>query len=354
MLRCQDALATTGLSIAQAVSELLEARAALTGWPVSVVEAAKRVAAQEAAEAASSTVAAAWDKFLEAKAGLASRTLKEYGHVRDAMNAHFGESRMLASLTGQELVDFISATTNGPTTANLRRRYLSAFWSWCARQPRRWCQSTEIESLEHKTISRGEVAILSPEQVKSLLSMAESKFPELVPWLAISLFAGLRQSEIENLKPSDITLDGIKVNGKTGRRFIAMPAPLAAWLAVYPVGVTVLPSDFRRKETHLRRLCGWRVYSKDTVPRKPPSKLPVWGQNCLRHTAASVAVGTGKNIEALVFEHGHSGGLTVLKKHYVGAMTKAEALAIWRMGPGGTELPLLAEAPHPIAISAAI
>lgn len=68
---------------------------------------------------------------------------------------------------------------------------------------------------------------------------------------------------------------------------------------------------------------------------EPPPDLPAWPPNALRHTAASVAVALGKPLESLIFEHGHAGGVALLKRHYLGLMPKSEALQIWAIRPGG-------------------
>ena len=65
----------------------------------------------------------------------------------------------------------------------------------------------------------------------------------------------------------------------------------------------------------------------------PSDDQPEWPQNALRHTAATVSIALGKPIEQLTFEHGHVGGLEMLRRHYVGAMPKAEALKIWALRP---------------------
>jgi hypothetical protein len=51
-------------------------------------------------------------------------------------------------------------------------------------------------------------------------------------------------------------------------------------------------------------------------------------------------VAMGKSLENLTFEFGHSGGAAVLKSHYVGVMSKAEAIKIWEIGPNGFRIPL--------------
>ena len=66
--------------------------------------------------------------------------------------------------------------------------------------------------------------------------------------------------------------------------------------------------------------------------------------NALRHTAASSALALGKPIETLIFEHGHAEGVTTLKAHYIGKMTRKEAVAISSIGPGGTKLPTIVAA----------
>jgi hypothetical protein len=46
-----------------------------------------------------------------------------------------------------------------------------------------------------------------------------------------------------------------------------------------------------------------------------------------------VYVALGKPLEALIFEFGHSGGVQVLKSHYVGVMPKTEANKIMKLLP---------------------
>jgi hypothetical protein len=128
-----------------------------------------------------------------------------------------------------------------------------------------------------------------------------------------------------------------------------MPDPLAAWLAVYPIADCVCPPNWSRKEKAVRRLAGWKVWSdlvptlklKNPMKAEPPENAPEWPQNALRHTAASVALALGKDLQTLIFEHGHSGGTEMLRKHYIGRMPKKDAQAIWTLGPKGTKLPII-------------
>jgi hypothetical protein len=255
--------------------------------------------------------------------------------------------RLVSSVTGEELAGHLEATTTGPGAYNQAVRLVRAIWRWCAKSPRAWCALEPIEQVEAKATVSGAVGILTPDQARAVMLAAETYYPECVPAFAISLFTGLRQAEVDRLEPGDISTEGIQVpaiSSKTKRRrFIGMPEPLADWLAVYPIGDSVTPPDWKRKQIAVRRMAGFRVWTNlvpklKVTPRleaAPPDDLPEWPDNAIRHTAATVAVALGKPLEALIFEHGHSGGVQMLKRHYLGAMRKADAIAIWAMRPNG-------------------
>jgi integrase len=248
---------------------------------------------------------------------------------------------MISTITGTELQDHLENTTGGPGAFNQNFRLIRAIWKWSAKPPRKWCDMEPIQHLETKETVSSEVGVLTSRQARTLMQTAEKHYPETVPTFAIALFTGMRQQEIERLLPQDITAEGITVPASSAktkrRRFIQMPTPLLA------------PPDWNRKQRAVRRLAGWKVWSdlvkdKDGKPLPPPAELPEWPANALRHTAATVAVALGKPIEQLVFEHGHTGGLEMLRRHYVGAMPKREALAIWAIGPNGTKIPNISAA----------
>jgi integrase len=253
--------------------------------------------------------------------------------------------RMLSTITGEELRKHLEKTTGGHGAFNQSFRLVRAIWRWCAKPPRKWCDLEAVAHLETKSGTTGEIGTLSPAQAEAVMRAAEAHFPEAVPGFAIALFTGMRGAEIDRLRPCDVTPDGITVpavSAKTKRRrFIQMPEPLAAWLKRYPITDAVTPPDWRRKQIAVRRVAGFKVWS-DLVPRlkvdppldaTPPDDLPEWPDNALRHTAATVALALGKPLEQLVFEHGHTGGLEMLRRHYIGAMPKSEALAIWSLRP---------------------
>lgn len=319
---------------------------------IGLLDAVARFVEAEKANRASVPIETAIADFRKAGTEWSDSQATAYRLRGEKLIAAFPE-RLISTITGEELRKHLEETTGGPGAFNQSLRLVRAIWRWAAKPPRKWCTVEAVEHLETKAATSGEIGVLSPAQARAVMTAAETYFPEAVPGFAIALFTGMRQTEIDRLQPSDITADGITVpavSAKTGRRrFIHMPAPLAAWLKAYPIGESVTPPDWRRKQIAVRRLAGFRVWS-DLVPRvavkppldaDPPADLPEWPDNALRHTAATVALALGKPLEQLVFEHGHTGGLEMLRRHYIGAMPKKHALEIWRMGPKGKTLPNL-------------
>lgn len=316
---------------AAAAAELLQP------FGISLLEAARMAVASKQSELQSSAIEDALSSFLKTKLNRSDCHTKAYRNMERILCESF-PGRTLSSISGAELLEAVDSHTGTPATFNYLSRLVSAFWRWCARHPRDWCDAKRVEVLERRDTANGEIVVLKAIECKRLMAAVETHYPECVPGFAISLFTGMRKAELVRLQPNDITKDGINlpaVSTKTGRRrFIQMPTPLKAWLKAYPVGDTVLPANWPKKEKAVRRLAGWKVWSDLVEPPAPPDNLPEWPHNALRHTHASVLVALGTPLETLTFEFGHSGGPQVLKAHYVGVMPRAEATKIMKLRPG--------------------
>ncbi len=352
----RDEFGTQAKSISPSLAEMATSAAKrLEPYGVTITDVVNRFVEAEIRNRASVPIEFALAQFRAAKDGRSDSQTLAYKMMAERMAEDF-PGRSMASITGTEIAEHIEARTGGLSAFNQRLSLICAFVRWSAKPPREWCKTSIIEHIERKETVSGHIGTLTAEQCRGIMSAAETHFPECVAPFAIALFTGMRQKEIVRLQPGDITADGITVpatSSKTKRRrFIAMPEPLAAWLKAYPIGETVVPPNWIRKEKAVRRLAGWKVWS-DLVPSmefdppmaaEPPKDAPEWIDNGLRHTAATVALALGKPIEQLVFEQGHSGGLNVLRNHYIGQMNKKEALAIWTIGPHGEKLQTISAA----------
>lgn len=317
---------------AAAAAELLKP------FGISLLEAARMAVASKQSELQSSAIEDALSSFLKTKLNRSDCHTKAYRNMERILKESF-PGRTLSSISGAELLETVDSHTGTPATFNYLSRLISAFWRWCARHPRDWCDAKRVEVLERRDTAKGEIVVLKAIECKRLMAAAEKHYPECVSCFAISLFTGMRAAELSRLQPNDITKEGIRVppaesTKNKRRRFIQMPAPLKAWLKAYPIGDTVIPENWPKKVKAVRRLAGWGVWS-DLVklPAPPPDDFPKWPHNALRHTHATVWLAMGKPLDALIFEFGHSGGVQVLKSNYVGVMPKAEARKIMNIRP---------------------
>ena len=342
-----------GTQVTGASPSLVEAAVAaaklLEPLDVGLLDAVRQFVERENFHRASVTIEKVIEEF-RASRDCGERQTKNYRLCGEKLIAEFA-GLTISRITGEELSEHICMNTGGPGSHNQAVRLVRTIWRWAAKAPRNWCDGEAIEHLEMQDSASGEIGVLDCRQSLAVMRAAERYFPETVPAFAIALFTGIRQIEIRRLHPENITKDGITINLQTSktkrRRFVEMPKPLELWLRQYPVSEFVTPPDWTRKERAVRRLAGYRIWS-DLVPKvrhtpvlecTPPENLPSWPVNALRHTAATVAVALDKPIEKLIFEHGHTGGLEMLRRHYVGALEKTEARKIWAIRPSALKKP---------------
>jgi len=89
-----------------------------------------------------------------------------------------------------------------------------------------------------------------------------------------------------------------------------------------------------------RRRAGWDL-SLPHIPKGlalPPITRGAWPKNVCRHTCASTQIAIGTPLDDLNFKFGHSGGSKLLKSHYIGRMTKKQALEILSIGPKNSKI----------------
>src|SRR5205809_4642395 len=107
----------------------------------------------------------------------------------------------------------------------------------------------------NKPTCDGKPGILTIEQTALLL---ESASPEILPYIAIGAFAGLRASEIERLDWRDIDFEeneiAVNSESKTGERHVDMLPNLREWLlpVCKPSG-PVTPENFRKHFNEARK-----------------------------------------------------------------------------------------------------
>jgi integrase len=325
-------------SLAEAATE---AANILQPWGLSIVEAARIVAAIREKENASKPVAGAVDAWMEACEHLRQKTIQGYRQTANRLRLALGD-RLLATLTAEDLQLALTPKGTPPTAAAGHVRTGKAFWRWSAEQG--WCDAATFDRVKPPKDGRpdGEIEVLTADEAARLLAVAEEHFPHAVASFALQLFAGIRAEELTRLSAENVTPEGIELGAaitKKGRRRHIVPSEtLAAWLSAHPF--TPCP-NWRRVDRAARYLAGWKLApDPDLVPESlirgdGDATAPAWPQNALRHSHASYSVAAGVPLESLLFEFGHTGNPNVLRQHYVGRVTKKDALRYFAIRPGG-------------------
>jgi integrase len=180
----------------------------------------------------------------------------------------------------------------------------------------------EVEAVQQAKEDSGEIEIFTPAEMNEILTTTR---PEMIPWLAIAGFAGLRTAEIQRLDWSEVNLverhiEITAAKAKTAaRRLASITDNLAAWLAPYakPAGkVTEFESWWNQipklveEMNRVRKECG------------NASKF-VWKHNGLRHSFCSYRLASIKNAAQVALEAGNSAQMIFARYRQI--VTEAEA-----------------------------
>jgi integrase len=233
----------------------------------------------------------------------------------------FGD-KPVCEIRTDEIDDWLRGLGGSPVTRNNSRRTLVTAFSFAVK--RNYC----VDNPAAKTDKAKEVGeapgILSVREAARLL---EAATPDVLPYLAIGLFAGLRRSEIERLDWSDIDFESglIKVtakNSKTAqRRFVTMQPNLRKWLLPFRKhkGNVTPQSCFRELFEQARAAAG----------------IDEWPENALRHSFASYHLAHLKNAGATALELGHHDS-RITFAHYRELVKPREGERYWNLFPAAT------------------
>ena len=188
-------------------------------------------------------------------------------------------------------------------------------------------------SIEPKTSEAKQTSaeILTVEQTRNLLLTATEAAPQFVPFLALTLFAGIRP-DLEDGELVNMTWDMVQLKdrriiipanvSKTGdRRIIEMEDALANWLDYYvsknkdPQGAIVPRKNVITLMRMLRSLAGIK-----------------WKQDIARHSFASYHLSHFENLARCVESMGHRDS-AMLWKHYKASIPKDTAAEYWKITP---------------------
>ena len=244
-------------------------------------------------------------------------------HLRDircrlrVFSDHFN-GQPVATITRKEIDEWLRSLPFSPFTRNRYRALTVMAFNFAMRQEYA-TTNPAIGAAKAKVVGKAP-GILTVTETARLLEAAS---PEILPYIAIGAFAGLRRAELQRLDWSNVDFDSglIEVtakNSKTAmRRFVTMQPNLREWLLpLRKHKGKVTEDDFRYLFPAARVAAG----------------IADWPENALRHSFASYHLAHFKNAAATALELGHHDS-RVTFAHYRELVKPKEAERYWNIKP---------------------
>lgn len=211
-------------------------------------------------------------------------------------------------------------------TQNNIRRLISTLFKFAIKRGYLPKDNDEISAVEKATVDSGEIEVFSPAELQKLFDACLKPViergktrtrEEMIPYLAVAAFCGLRAAEIMRLNWSEIHLTGTEKfvevkagNAKTAsRRTVPITDNCAAWLESYSkTSGPVINLSRADKQLFLY------LAAKSGVP---------WKHNGLRHSFISYRLAIIKDVGQVSLEAGNSPSMVF--KHYRQLVRESEA-----------------------------
>ena len=145
--------------------------------------------------------------------------------------------KWLASLRSRRNPENLAKTPFlSPLSRNHHRATLHAFFAYASAPARALCPMNPLAHLEPEKVATSEPKAYSVKDVARIMQTALDHKPELVPVLALGMYAGLRVSEAINADLDKLPkgVGEFRTTGKTGARMAYYSATAAAWMKAQP------------------------------------------------------------------------------------------------------------------------
>jgi integrase len=289
---------------------------------------------KEKAKADSATVANLSAQWLAAKTISNNRILRkdtvdDIRKTSKILEKNFGTLRIL-EITESSMQDYLDGLGVGFRAKQNRRNLFSQFFNWCKRQ--RFINENPLQNIQI-VVPEKEVQIFSVAECTTLMKTCETSFPALVPYFAISLFAGLRPNECKLLQWEQIHIDELQITvlaptSKTREtRNVKIEPTLKHWLESFTgkkEGFIVDQKSYRTQMEKLRIHLGYKVRGKNP-------EGAVWHCDICRHTMASYWLQKFNERGHLAEQMGNS--IKMIKKHYKQVVKNSDTDKFWSILP---------------------
>ncbi len=302
-------------NLAKLVSHYLALESRTSARGISLDQAVAFAESHYRLETTSISVLNAYNEFLENRPYGSKKTKDHYESCLSRLLSPDPNKHVHAFTVSD--IEKIIAKYKNLNSKDTYRRALSAFFNWSVRH--HYCLENPCARLDRIPKDMSQIAILSIDEAKRLLVAAVTyQDGVMAATVAIGLFAGLRPSEITDLKTEDILKDGLRVTGGKLRRqlnrTVPIPSVLDAWLKKFPF--TGIPKGLKYK---LRQL-------------KKATKAKMWVHDVIRHTSISFQTERDKDEALTAYNNGTS--KKMMDMHYRNTIGDSKLVAaFWSLTP---------------------
>lgn len=336
-VHCVEMAKSTGIPLELLVKDAVEAVKVVDG-KVSLLEMGNEFKRRKMHELPDKMLPVAVDDMIETrtKDGTGDaylNLLKVYlGQLKESFNCQ------LRAVTTGQLADYLRNRDVSARSKNNARATIGAFFKFC--KERGWLPRDHegIELVPKFKEKPTDITIYSPWEVTQFLNHSR---PEMVPFLAIGAFAGLRSAEIERLDWSEVHLADKFIEIKAAkaktasRRIVPISGNLVKWLKDHAKDEgRVVPFD------NVNKQIGWLVEDTNEALKeaaekagKDPEKAKKvkWKKNALRHSFISYRVAETQDVAKVALEAGNSP--QIIFQHYRELVQPKEAKAWFGIMP---------------------
>lgn len=244
---------------------------------------------------------------------LRPRSLRNLTGRLDLLKATVGESTNVHDITLADVQKCVASDWTAQTVISFRL-VISNFFGWCIHRNRRYCLNNLAHDWETPYIDKEPSVILTPDEVSDMLNKAVKVAPNIVPYIAISVFAGIRYEEMSRLSWKDVDLQQRLIRmpaykAKTrSERLVEIQPNLAKWLEL---GGDIPPGRLRNQWVKVR-------------PQR-------YEEDAMRRTFCSYHIAKFKSASDTSVQSGHSEA--VLFSRYRGLVTPESAEKFWAIVP---------------------
>lgn len=276
------------------------------------------------------------DAFQSSKewANFADTTKSKYKSGLKSLSEQFG-GHSIGDVTLEDLENYLDAIPCS-VTRNTQTRLIKRFFKWATNRKHRFLSQNIAYPLEIEPEDSKSPEYLPITQIKALFDQAIKMDTAMIPFLALSFFAGIRSYELLRIEKRDFHIKERTINirkevakpkgkGKPLPRFLeGLPLTVWQWLDAVNFDGEVDTANYTKRRRDL--------YQK--------AKIEHWPNSAARHSFSTYAYAYFEESGRVKKWTGHRGTDTVFLNHYAGLETKENGGKFFEILPPKTIRPI--------------